>query len=818
MKKNQFRKTLVLAIVIIFVGVCMTPGIFGRSFKRESIKVNLESDNLELSSCTFFTFDKIGSKECNVELEVEVAEDIAGMLEVLKYKIVYEPFSEETRILKSDFVDLLENNGLLPVGMSRNKVLSLLNPSWLSWFENWPGLEMKFSVLKSFINVFSKMGNFQRFFVSQEVIDLFRNSPGLGSASASLFFCSMASGGRGIPIPLFLLPRPRGFVLWAGSDYCATQVGSLLMNRGFVGFGAQSGVALGFLGVGLTYSIGGFNLYAFIGYSTFTYVNAKMIQWIIPPNNNPVISDESPANGAKDVSVSLDELSFRISDPEKDRMSYTVTTSPDIGSGSGSRKKDGVYKVPVSGLQGNTEYSWHLVVKDKYNTVEKTFSFMTEAVAPVVSNTLPVDGDSWVPADIFKLSFRLKDFQGDLMDYTVETSPDIGTGSGSGVGDGVYTVDVGGLDYSTIYTWFVNVTDGTYWTREVFSFKTQPIMVFDPFDEGWLYRKKITIDHDLVEGDLSDFPVLVSVVDSDLRDKAQVDGDDVLFMDGSGVANRLYHEIEYYDGSSGELVAWVKIPDLDGDVDTVFYMYYGNPDCANQQYPERVWYDDYIHVWHMDDSCRDSAGFDDGNDHGTSLVSGKVGDARDFEANEGDYIDCGDMAQPSDGSLTTMTWEGWVKSKSIDSIIMCKYNSQGPDYVSYYIGFNNGGKFRLGAYKAWNVNSYGETYNSYSDVGQWVYLTAVFKLGGINELYTYVDGNVVSFNQQTYNADYLWDIPVTDEIGRYGPEAGTMYADAVMDEIRWSKVVRSDAWINTSFNTMNDPSSFMSFGPEELGP
>jgi hypothetical protein len=341
------------------------------------------------------------------------------------------------------------------------------------------------------------------------------------------------------------------------------------------------------------------------------------------------------------------------------------------------------------------------------------------------------------------------------------------------------------------------------------------MLSFNPFEEGWRYRKKVTINHNKVDGNLINFPVLVSTVDSDLRDKAQIDGDDILFMDDKGEANQLYHEIEYYDETSGNLVAWVNIPSLSSSVDSFFYMYYGNLNCASQEYPEKVWDDDYIHVWHLGESLIDSAGSDDGNDHGTDIVTGKIGEGRDFESNEGDYIDCGYMAQPGDGSLITMTWEGWVKSESIDSVLMCKYDSQGPDYASYYIGFRNGGKFRLGAYKDWNVNSYGETYSFYSEIGQWVYLTAVFNLGGINELYTFVDGDEVSFKQESYNADYLWNIPITDDIGRYRREAGTMYADAVMDEFRWSKVIRSDEWIKTSFNTMDDPSSFITFGKEE---
>ncbi len=79
-------------------------------------------------------------------------------------------------------------------------------------------------------------------------------------------------------------------------------------------------------------------------------INAENIDYVGPPNQAPVISDENPSNGAMNIPISLNELSFRISDFERNRMDYVVSTSPDIGSGSGVNKRDGVYKVPVSGL------------------------------------------------------------------------------------------------------------------------------------------------------------------------------------------------------------------------------------------------------------------------------------------------------------------------------------------------------------------------------------------------------------------------------------------------------------------------------------
>ena len=75
-----------------------------------------------------------------------------------------------------------------------------------------------------------------------------------------------------------------------------------------------------------------------------------------------------------------------------------------------------------------------------------------------------------------------------------------------------------------LYRWYVNVTDGTHWARRTFSFSTGYPAPFNPFENGWQYRKQITIDHTQVTGDLESFPVLRSTY-HDLM-KAQADGDD----------------------------------------------------------------------------------------------------------------------------------------------------------------------------------------------------------------------------------------------------------------------------------------------------
>jgi len=184
---------------------------------------------------------------------------------------------------------------------------------------------------------------------------------------------------------------------------------------------------------------------------------------------------------------------------------------------------------------------------------------------------------------------------------------------------------------------------------------------------GWGYRKKITIDCTKVAGDLTDFPVLISFTDSDLASKAQPDGDDILFTDGDGVT-KLDHEIEYYDGATGELVAWVRVPSLSSTVDTEIYMYYGNPDALNQENSAGVWSNGYVAVWHLDETSGtvydSTANNYDGTPYGgvTQDAVGKVDGADSFDGTDG-HVDCGDI-DAAEG-IDAITIAFWVKTSMV---------------------------------------------------------------------------------------------------------------------------------------------------------
>lgn len=308
------------------------------------------------------------------------------------------------------------------------------------------------------------------------------------SSTASEFCCTITSGGSGRVFPFFLLPRPRLFLTWKGdndNDMAGTTVGSLVRDHGFRAFGGQTGYALGFIGVGLTYGYAQGNVYAFTGYTLYTSVIAEQIDEFYPTNNKPKISNPQPQDNEKLIPLSLSELSFTISDEDNDLMGYKVTTNPHIGIGNGFLKKDGTYSISISDLNPSTTYSWTVEVDDGKQTSSETFSFTTVKESPVVINPVPAD-HSTASSSLSELRFELHDGQEDLMDYTVETSPDVGSKTGNQVSNGIFSVPIQGLQDDTWYHWYVNVTDGIHWTREHFLFYTGALGLagYWNFDEG----------------------------------------------------------------------------------------------------------------------------------------------------------------------------------------------------------------------------------------------------------------------------------------------------------------------------------------------
>ena len=97
--------------------------------------------------------------------------------------------------------------------------------------------------------------------------------------------------------------------------------------------------------------------------------------------------------------------------------------------------------------------------------------------SPEISNENPNNGDTNIPVSLSSISVLIDDSEDDNFDWSIETSPNIGSNNANNQGNGIKTCIVSGLAYSTTYTWYVNTTDplgSGEWTRETFTFTTEP--------------------------------------------------------------------------------------------------------------------------------------------------------------------------------------------------------------------------------------------------------------------------------------------------------------------------------------------------------
>ena len=94
-------------------------------------------------------------------------------------------------------------------------------------------------------------------------------------------------------------------------------------------------------------------------------------------------------------------------------------------------------------------------------------------------------------------------------------------------------------------------------------------------------------------------------------------------------------------------------------------------------------------------------------------------------------------------------------------------------------------------------------------INEWIYLTGTYD--GSN-MRAYLNGVQVGSAAQTGNLDSSTSVVMIGgrlDLGRFFP--------GMIDEVRVADVARSSGWIQTEYNNQNSPSSFYTFGSEEIG-
>jgi RHS repeat-associated protein len=347
--------------------------------------------------------------------------------------------------------------------------------------------------------------------------------------------------------------------------------------------------------------------------------------------------------------------------------------------------------------------------------------------------------------------------------------------------------------------------------------------VYVGYTSGYQYRQAIVLSHaKLPNTDQTDFPVLISGVYSNLANVANgglvrnPNGYDIIFSQDPEGMTQLDHEIESYDPVTGTVNLWVRIPRLSHTVDTVIYLFYGNPSITgSQENKAGVWRNGYGAVWHLGSgsavAAADSTGVNNGQVNNVSVATaGEIGEAASFSGNANSYISI-----PSNSQIkptAALTLEGWVNPSQLGNwnvIFSLDYNVNGQwaaPFAGYFLASDsNTSQLEFGitggdaSYVALNTAGTIPTAQWTHVVGTFDGSTLRFYINGAADAATASETGPISYGS---SQDLTIGIESTHETVEITPWSG------LMEELRISSVARSADWIATEYANQSSPSTF----------
>ncbi len=344
------------------------------------------------------------------------------------------------------------------------------------------------------------------------------------------------------------------------------------------------------------------------------------------------------------------------------------------------------------------------------------------------------------------------------------------------------------------------------------------------YDYSWAYRKVITIQHEQVDADLTDFPVLINLdFDAELAANAQDNGDDIIFTDSSD--NTLSHQIEVFDGSTGKLRAWVKA-DLTDSSDTTINLYYGNSDVGSQENVADVWSNGYVGVWLLNEGSGGTVTDYTGNgndgtltnmDPGTDWVEYNNGYALEFDKNNNEFVAFGDGSPITDSTTALSVSASFVADSNSLSSTFAFIGARSAWttgnwqlYVENSAGTSNLPKLHLNAMDLTASPVRGTTT---LNAGQWYLGYGVWN-GATGEASIYLDDNLE-------NVDGGWGGTLPESnlqvcMARRHNETSYDF-DGKIERMLIVHDVRSTGWVTTEYNNNSSPGTFYELASQEQG-
>lgn len=388
-------------------------------------------------------------------------------------------------------------------------------------------------------------------------------------------------------------------------------------------------------------------------------------------------------------------------------------------------------------------------------------------------------------------------------------------------------------------TWSSGATTTAGNTGVVFALVADPGTVWMPPIEQPLFRRFLisasgqrnnsgrtaatgffrSITFDQPASDLTNFPVLISGTYSYLNLVAfggkveNASGYDIAFYSDAGLTNLLPFERVYWDGTSGQVEFWVKVPILTSASALVIYMAYGNTAIiTDQQDAAGTWNSNFKGVWHLPNgtvlTANDSKGVNNGtlvNSPTADPASQFIGGAANFASASSQYITMGNVIDFTTGDFTI---EFWYKSSSGASGYLLAKRASIPA-ACYIVYFNGGGNITL--YLETNGSNWKQIIDTNTNTadGGWHHFVGI-RSGASNPTLTItIDGVDASWTSQGSGT-----VGSVTNSGDLTFSSLTSLYNGSLDEVRILDIEISADWIAAEYSNQNDPANFYTIGSE----
>ena len=362
-----------------------------------------------------------------------------------------------------------------------------------------------------------------------------------------------------------------------------------------------------------------------------------------------------------------------------------------------------------------------------------------------------------------------------------------------------------------------------------------------PTPANFGYYRQMTINSAYVSTTQTNYVVLASTTNSTLSatssgghmqtwNSASSTPNDVAFF-ANDKTTPLNFEIERYSSTTGELIAWVRVPDgVSTSTNINFYVYYGYSGGIGYQCATSTWGlatgTDPVSVWHLNwpISTPASSTYDSTLNHNTGTmtnmaattsVAGKIDGGTGFDG-ANDYVDAG---KGSSLLITNQfTYSAWVKpmgtGSNVDqygSVILVKGGGVN-NFAVFISAYNNTTKQFWISVKLANSNNPNFYSNYLFTEGQWCYLTITYNHDNVC---LYVNGVYDSFDGLgKQNSNIADNITKPLYIGKWDFSGYVRAFNGVIDNVQIYNTALSTSTIATDYNMENSNSTFLSWGDE----